>query len=183
MIQYNTPQSYGGKVLAYLMLKAVVISVIIALIAVAFISHGVSSNGGVAVIWEQKLPWLRILPYAIVALTIIFTYAYFKIFQYTIFKDHIVIRSGVILVNTKSLDFNKFQNIDSAFGPILAMFGLRKLVGFTSSPGQFQIESTANGVTTKRVPDLQFYIDKNSAQEFLALIQQGDVQKVQSVNQ
>lgn len=92
---------------------------------------------------------------------------------------------GIISRHEKNVNFNDLQSVDVVSGPLLLMFGLRKVKGYTSSPEQIVVVSPGrhrdrNTLTT---PDVDLILGKNIAQEFLELTRREDVQKVEVIAQ
>jgi len=172
MLQLNTTQKLSKKVLYYHLLNSAIFVVILVVVFLFFPKNQMQPS---------LVQALNFIVPVLVILIPLGNYLSWKFFSYTINEQNIIIQSGVIFRQNKSVNFNDLQNIDSAFGPVLGLFGLRKVQGFTSSPGQLIINHSKNGTTTQRVPDVNIILEKDLAQEFLDLARKGDIQKVQSV--
>jgi uncharacterized membrane protein YdbT with pleckstrin-like domain len=172
MIQLNTTQKLSKKVLNYYLLNSFVFIVILLIVFFILPKNQMQAS----LVW-----WLDIAVPFLIVFVLLNSYLSWKFFSYTITEQSITIQSGIIFRKNKSVNFNDLANIESAFGPVLAIFGLRKVQGFTSSPGQLIISHSKNGTTTTRVPDVNIILEKGIAQEFLDLARKGDIQKVQSV--
>lgn len=173
MIEINSPQKLSTRVLGYYLIKAILGSMVFS--AIIYIGIMTGSNTG------QLKPYAAFIPLVILALNLGYAILYWKIFTFTLFPDHMTIKSGVVFQNEKTVNFNDVQSSNAALGPLLAMFGLRIVKAFTSSPEQLIITSGKNGSSTRHVPDLQIIIEKESADQIIGIIKKGDVQKVQNV--
>lgn len=124
------------------------------------------------------------LPIAIILFLVYIPYAilYFLTFSYFIAEDAITINSGIIFKSSKITNYNNFQNVEVKTGPMLMVFGLANLQGFTSSPAQLVISSSGNGHTsTQAKPDVFIVLLKEDAQELAQMMRVGDVQRVKQV--
>lgn len=173
MIQVNIPQKLSLTTLIYMLFRHLITYVIIFLIAYflslspQFIQYKSLVIGGATFL---------------LVFSFLFTILYWKLFEYTIGDSYIKVHSGVIFRSEKNINFNDIQSANAVFGPLLAIFGLKEIRGFTSSPGQLIISSRGNsGIQTQHVPDIEIILDKQTAQELLEMMRKGDIQKVQSV--
>ena len=132
-------------------------------------------------IFQSFALFAPVIVVVIVALLFIYVFAWWKIFSYTVFNDHITIHSGVIFQETKTVNFNDIENVSSLSGPLIALFGLCTVRGFTSSPGQLVVTGSKNGTTTTYRPDISIILDTQTAAELIQLMQKSDVQKVENV--
>lgn len=174
MIQLNAPQKLTTSTLVYLLLRSLIIAVIIAAV-LYFVAESPSS--------VQNYKQLILLAAVVLPILIlIYEVLWWKLFEYTIGTDSVNIQSGVIFRSEKNIDFNKIQSINAVFGPLLALFGLRQVRGFTSSPEQLVVTSTGRGTQTQHIPDIQIILGKDDAEQFLQMVRKGDIQKVQTVN-
>lgn len=172
MITLNTPQKLSSAVLAYLLLKSFAGSVVIVAVGFIFVQ---------AAQYTQYQSLILIVVVALALVKLIYIAIWWKLFEYQIGEDYIAVKFGVIFRTDKSINFNDVQSINAAFGPLLALFGLRQVRGFTSSPEQLVITSTKSGAQTRHVPDIQILLDKQIAEELLVKIRKEDVQKVRMV--
>lgn len=171
MITFNVPQKLSSKVLSYSMTGAVIWAVIVTVAVTAV---------GLTIFREIRL-FAPMIVVVFFALLFVYVFAWWKIFSYTVFTDHITIHSGVIFQETKTVNFNDIENVSSLSGPLIALFGLRTLKGFTSSPGQLVVSGSKNGTTTTYRPDINIILDAQTAAELMQLMQKSDVQKVENV--
>ncbi len=174
MLNLDTAQKLSTTVLWY---KLITILPVLALVWVAVTLWGSFS---------PQFAFLKSSAFVTVAglillLTIggIYISIWWKIFTYKVFQDHIEITSGVVIRHSKTINFNDLQSMNVAFGPLLAIFGLRKVEGFTSSPRQIIITGDGDSTHTQHVPDVLLIVEKELAQEIATIAQAGDVQKVQ----
>ncbi len=175
MLNLNTPQKLSPNVLYY---KLVTVLPVLTIIWLAGTLWGIAS---------QQLTlqfYMYVMPVVLVFLLVVawlYLYLWWKIFTYAVFQDHVEITSGIIIRHTKAVNFNDLQSINVVFGPLLAMCGLRKVQGFTSSPQQLIVTGSNDSTTTRHVPDMQLVIEKELAEELARIARSGDVQKVQHV--
>jgi membrane protein YdbS with pleckstrin-like domain len=163
-INLGSIQKLGPKALWYKQVSSAITIIILALILLFFDR------------------WLELIPFILLVVIWVYNYFWWKKFEYTVFKDHIITKVGIIFQTEKSLNYNDFQSVEGKTGPLLNLFGLEQINGFTSSPQQIVISSTKNGTRTKHIPDLQILLEKDYAKQILTLIPKGDVQKVQNIN-
>lgn len=168
MIQLNSKQKLSVRVLAYTLIQYF-LGVCIALALLLSISKSKI----------QIEPWVNIIVLFLFVPIPLYYFLWWKFFSFTVSEQGVIIDSGVIFKENKMVNFNDLQNIKSSFGPILFIFGLRKVQGFTSSPGQLIITSVDRNTTTSYMPDVSIILEKDTAQEFLNLARRGDIQKVQ----
>ncbi len=176
MLNLNTPQKLSAKVLYY---KLIIVLPVLTLLWI-----GITRWGSVS----SQLSFLKSAPYLIpIVLVILLTlawlylYLWWKIFTYTISENHIELTSGILIRHSKVVNFNDLQSVNVVFGPILAIFGLRKIQGFTSSPQQLVVTGDNNSINTRHVPDILLIVEKELAEEIVRTARAGDVQKVQNV--
>lgn len=172
MIQLNTPQKLNSAALVYSILKSVFVAIFLLVIA-----YMISQS-------PQLVQYKSLILAAAVIVAVlnpIYAALWWKLFQYTVGEDYIIIQKGVIFRSEKNINFNDIQSINAVFGPLMALFGLRQVSGFTSSPEQLVITSDKGGTRTTHVPDIQILLDKQTAEELLQAVRKGDVQKVQAV--
>ncbi len=168
MIQKNTEQKLSGRVLGYLLAKSTVGSLIVSAVIVLF--------------FPEAKPYQYYIPVALLVISSVYTFFWWRLFSFTIQDDHVSIQSGLIIRQAKSVNYNDIQSIHAIFGPILALLGLRKVQGFTSSPGQLHIRSSRQGgANTEHRPDVEIILERAVAEEFVSLVGAGDVQKVRQV--
>lgn len=79
------------------------------------------------------------IPIALLVLIALYRILYYSTFSYTVNEGQISVTSGVLFSSTKTTDFRMVQDIQSKRGPVLMIFGLRSLQGFTSSPDQIKV--------------------------------------------
>jgi membrane protein YdbS with pleckstrin-like domain len=119
---------------------------------------------------------------ALIVLIIVYSFAYVATFSYQITGDSITINSGVLFKSSKIVNFNDLQNTNVKMGPLLSMFGLASLEGFTSNPTQLIISSDSRGHTqTTQNPDIKVLLLREDAIELATIMRKGDIQKVQAV--
>ncbi|MFA6341055.1 MAG: PH domain-containing protein [Candidatus Paceibacterota bacterium] len=145
-------------------------------------------NGKPTVIDLEGLNRLLVIygiPVLILLLFVLHDILYYLKYSFSVSDNSISVTSGVFVISTKIVDFKDIQNISSVRGPLLMLFGLSKLNGFTSSPGQLVVSTNSkNGTsTTSYRPDISIILNRNDAEqlrEFMA--KANDIQKVRVVS-
>ncbi len=123
------------------------------------------------------------IPFILLCIVVLYNILYFTMYSFVLDSDKISITSGVVFSSTKTIDFKAIQNVSTQRGPLLMMFGLETVQGFTSSPSQLVIQSNGNGgsSTTYR-PDISITRVSADAEELRNLIaQSAEVNKVRIV--
>ena len=69
----------------------------------------------------------------------ILIYLKFKFINFIVEDDKITINSGIIFKRSKSIPFDKIQNVENIKGILLRLFGISKVNIWTSSPEQIQV--------------------------------------------
>jgi len=146
MIQPNTQNKLPGSVLAYWVLKSAVLPIIIAVVLVFLSTHGPiqgTSNGQPTTIDVASFGPLIIfgIPIALFVLAALYWFLYYNMFSFTLTDQSISITSGILFSSTKTTDFRAVQDVATKRGPLLMIFGLGILQGFTSSPDQIRVSS------------------------------------------
>jgi membrane protein YdbS with pleckstrin-like domain len=167
MITRDIPLKLPASALVYEMIKSVIL---------------------VGVLFAFSLFFPQADPYRVMGglLLIIYCFAYnvvyWKLFSYQVSAAEVAISSGVLFRSSKSVAYNRLQNVDIKRGPLLMACGLAEIQGFTASPAQVIVSSSRNsGSTTTITPDIRLVIGAQDAQELSGLMQAGNVQKVQAV--
>lgn len=172
MITFNLENKLSTNVLIYYFLKSIISFGVLIVLGFYFIS---------------KFPDLTTKPivpviFGLFILSIIYRIFWWKMFSYSISEQSISITSGVLFVETKNVNFNDIQSVNSARGPLAAVLGLRWVKGFTSSPEQIIVTSSQNGGSrSTTLPDINLILEKEIAIELAGLINKGDIQKVQNI--
>lgn len=114
-------------------------------------------------------------------MSILYQVLYYSMFSFIVTNDRITVTSGILFTSDKSTLFQDVQTASVRRGPIMRMFGLGTLQGFTSSPDQVQIHSSGKGgsYTTYR-PDINMVLSVDDA-EILRTQISSTVDKVQMV--
>lgn len=167
MINKNVPLKLPPNALAYKLSQAVIISIILSI---------------VAKFYPETSSYYLLLGLGLLILSGIYTFAYVSLFSYVIGSDAITVNSGVLFRSEKIINYNDLQNVDVQRGPLLMLFGLSNLRGFTASPGQLMISSDDHGHTSTTVtPDVQILLTKQDGEELAQIMRAGHIQKVQQV--
>src|SRR3989344_389314 len=146
MIQKNVVLKLPFSVLTYRIIQAVIFSVVLAILTKFF---------------PQTSDYYILISVVWLVLSVGYTIAYLATFSYVIGDDAVTVNSGVFFKSNKITNYNNLQNIETKTGPVLMMFGLSHLRGFTSSPAQLVITSSGNGRTNTSVkPDVQITLNK-----------------------
>lgn len=198
MIQTNTQNKLPAKVLAYWLFNSAIIAVIIAIV-LGFISHAgtiqttVNNQPTTINVAQYGLLAVAGIPLIIFVLFALYQIFYYSTFSYLVNEGQISITSGILFSSTKTTDFRMIQDISSKRGPILMIFGLGNLQGFTSSPDQIRISGGGSfrlgnryggGSRTTYRPDINIVLPEADAEELRSQIaNSAEVQKVQVVSQ
>jgi len=122
------------------------------------------------------------LPLALLFLIVLYNILYYKMYSFVLDSDKISITSGVVFSSTKTVDFKTIQNISTKRGPILMLFGLKIVQGFTSSPGQLVVTGNRGQTSTTYRPDISIPLIADDAEQLRNLIAQAaEVDKVKIV--
>lgn len=172
MIIKNIPQKLNIAALYYMLTINSIVLIIIAIVAGIFLQMYAP--------WINTLGAVAVVIFIVALPTFLYTFFYWKLFEYVISDDAIMIKSGVIVRGEKSVNFNDIQNAQASYGPITALLGIKKLKAFTASPSQISVVSNGQGGTTTTVtPDVNIILLKAEAEELLKIMRHGDIQKVQ----
>jgi len=193
MIQYNNvPNKLPRNFVTYKTVISAVSVIILAVILYLFLGNGPTNalvNGKPTVVdIEGALKFLIIfgIPLFLFILMYLYNILYYKTFSFSLTEDFISITSGIIYVSTKTIDFKDVQNISSRRGPMLMIFGLSMLNGFTASPGQLVVTTSSYGRSTSYKPDISIVLNQNDSEElrkFITKEETNDIQKVEVVSQ
>ena len=146
MIQPNVQNKLPGSVLIYWLFKAAILPIVLAIVLVFLSTLGPiqeTSNGQPTTINIASFGPLIIfgIPLALFVLGALYWALYYSMFSFTITDQSVSITSGILFSQTKTTDFRAVQDIATKRGPLLMIFGLGVLQGFTSSPDQIRVSS------------------------------------------
>ena len=96
----------------------------------------------------------------------ILSYLEYMNYSVVIGTDNVTINSGIIIKQSKTLNFSSIQTVDVINNPWLAMFGVKLIRLWSSSPQQLNIKSG----TSQNYPEAVFYLTGPDAAEFKALL-------------
>jgi len=181
MIQHNNVQNrLPDNFIIYKTISTLIGSIIIFGILFLLFGHGPINgtvNGKPSVIDLEGINKILVIygiPIFLFLSGLIYNVFYYKTFSYTLSDEAISITSGIIFVSTKSIDFHDIQNISSSFGPVLNLFGLGILSGFTSSPGQIIVSGNSKSTTTSYRPDIHIILNKEDVEELRMFMSKAD---------
>jgi uncharacterized membrane protein YdbT with pleckstrin-like domain len=101
----------------------------------------------------------------------VFQMLYWSLFRFTMREHSVSVRSGIIFTQEKEVQYDEMQSTTIKRGPLLALFGLGHVVGYTSSPQQLVVASTGRGGTrTTHRPDVSLYLLQADAQQLHAQV-------------
>ncbi len=83
-------------------------------------------------------------------IVVVFTVLSYNLFSYAVTGANVVINSGVILRESKTIDFDKMQNVNVVRDPLLMVFGLSRIEIWTASPAQMNFSSVSVGPNGQR---------------------------------
>lgn len=178
MIQPNAQNKLSTSVLMYWLFKALILPVILGIILVFFSMQGniqATVNGQPTTINGASLSPLVVfgIPFAIFILAALYWILYYSMFSFTITDQSVSITSGVLFSSTKTTDFRAVQDVATKRGPLLMIFGLGILQGFTSSPDQIRVSSGSfklggalgNSARTTYHPDILIPLPSSDAEQ------------------
>jgi hypothetical protein len=120
---------------------------------------------------------------AVFVFNYIMFYLGWLLYEYTITDASIIVRSGVIYRTNKSVNFNDLESAQANYGPVSLLFGVKKVVAYSSSPAQVSSYTDKNGTHTTVTPDVSIILVKEDAEELVKLMRVGDIQKVHVIAQ
>lgn len=85
---------------------------------------------------------------------------------FIISEKQITVNSGILIKRSKSISFDKVQNVASESGVLARMFGLVKISIWTASPSQIEIK----GGQTENRPDQVLYLENKDGEYVKNLI-------------
>ena len=116
MVPTGIQNKLPGNVLGYLMFSRVIVAIIF--IAIGFGVMFLDIITGTITI----IPALVIMLIGVAVL--LWSIFWYVTFSFTVTDQNITINSGVLFRRSRTIDFNKIQNINNTRGPVQAMFGL-----------------------------------------------------------
>ena len=153
MIELNKLNKIPGKVKWYFLVKLIVITLVPSLVP-SLVLVLVSKDFGRAMfmffLFFVDLP------------IFIYLAIYYSILTFIVENDRITINSGVIFKRSKSIPFDKVQNVENVGGPLIRLFNLSKVNIWTSSPEQIQVHKKE----TEHEPDGRLELDSSDAEWF-----------------
>lgn len=159
MININTENKLPEKLRWYYLTE---LALVIFLLSFVFMATGIK-------IWTSFF-WLSIFVGLPVYLYLLVSYGAIK---FVVDENKITINSGILLKRSKSIAFNKVQNIENVKGLLRQQFGLSTVKIWTSSPSQIKIrkaesENRPDGTLTLENSDADwlknYILDKQSKQ-------------------
>ena len=126
MINLNTESKLPGKLKLYYLVKLVLI---VLLLSLPFMLMG-------SKVWA---PFFWMIAIFIGLPIYLFLLIDFSAFKFTVDENKITINSGVLVKRSKSIAFNKVQNIENVKGILRQMFGLSTVRIWTSSVSQISV--------------------------------------------
>jgi uncharacterized membrane protein YdbT with pleckstrin-like domain len=191
MITPNVSTKLPGSALSYKLTGSLILTIIFIIIAFFLMSlgsvQGTSTVGGAT----SATTFSTIVP-AIILIVIgllfpIYSFLWYTTFSYIVADQLITLNSGVIFKQSKTIAFNKIQNVNNVRGPMQMMFGLTEVDIWTASPDQMTI-TTVNygnnqqGVKMQPKPEGKLYLLKQDADDLNTYIsQKSTVQNVKIV--
>ena len=183
MIQPNTQNKLHGSVLVYWLFKAAILPIILAIVLVFLSTLGPiqgTSNGQSTTINVASFGPLIIfgIPFVLFILGALYWSLYYSMFSFTITDQSVSITSGILFSQTKTTDFRAVQDVATKRGPLLMIFGLGVLQGFTSSPDQIRVTSGSfrlggalgNSARTTYHPDISIPLPASDAEQLRSQI-------------
>lgn len=127
MIELNTPNKLPPKVKWYNLTK------IILLILVASFPFLLINKGA----WF--LGFFLFFVFFVGLPAFVYFLLCYKFLTFIVENDRITINSGIIIKRSKSIPFDKIQNVDNVRGILARLFGISEVNIWTSSPEQIQV--------------------------------------------
>lgn len=183
MIQSNSQNKLPGSVLVYWLFKALIIPVILAIVLVFLSMLGPiqgTSNGQPTTINVASFgPFVIFgIPLLLFILGALYWLLYYSMFSFMLTDQSVSITSGILFSQTKTTDFRAVQDVSTKRGPLLMIFGLSILQGFTSSPDQIRVSSGSfrlggafgNNARTTYRPDISIPLPSSVAEQLRSQI-------------
>ena len=170
MIQTGIQTRLSSKVIWYRLVGAIIFVVILAILLKFIAGMGsihATINGAPTTINTGSMgPFITIgIPLALFVLIVLYNILYYNMYSFVLDSDKISVTSGVVFSSTKTVDFKTIQNISSQRGPLLMLFGLEILQGFTSSPGQLVITGNRGQSNASYRPDISIPLISDDAEQ------------------
>lgn len=147
MIELGKPNKIPGKVKWYILTYILLLLFIPSLFFSVFSkSFGISLFSFLAVF--AGLPMF------------LYLLIYYSRLTFIVENDRITINSGIIIKRSKSIPFDKVQNVENVGGLLLRMFGLSRVNIWTSSPEQIQVHKKE----TTHKPDGRLELNTSDAE-------------------
>jgi membrane protein YdbS with pleckstrin-like domain len=187
----------SASVLMYWLFKALILPVILGAILFFLSTQNhiqATVNGQPTIIDGSVFSPLIVfgIPAALFILAALYWILYYNMFSFVVTEGSISITSGVLFSSTKTTDFRAVQDVATKRGPLLMIFGLGILQGFTSSPDQIRVSGGSfrlgggafgNNARTTYNPDISIPLPAVDAEQLRSQIAtSAEVQKVQVVS-
>jgi len=109
--------------------------------------------------WLSALVFLIIIIGLPIYIVLLVDYAFFK---FIVDENKITVNSGMIIKHSKTIPFDRIQNIESVRGLLSQLFGLAKIKIWTASPSQIEIkkgvsENKPEGVFILKTLDTEWF--------------------------
>ncbi len=118
--------------------------------------------------------WLRNFLLLLVSLGLLgyaFIVLVYNHWSYIVTGNNIIVKDGIIFRKSKTINFKAIQNVTQKQGPLMLIFGIKRLEIWTAS--QSQLKTSSNNMTASsdasvilnkiEADELQSYIIKNNA--------------------
>ena len=191
MIALSTFNKLPRSALGYLLVVRIIVGAILILIGIMLLSAGTiqgtkTINGVIS-----STSFSATIPALILILLGVFLPCYsifwYLTFSFMVSEQGITINSGVLFRSSRTIDFNKVQNVDNTRGPLQMMFGLTGVNIWTASQDQLRFSTvTIGGIPRTRAsarPDGKLYLsgqDADYLKDYIA--KKSSVQNVQMVS-
>ncbi|MFZ3074258.1 MAG: PH domain-containing protein [Minisyncoccales bacterium] len=148
MINLNTKEKMPGKIKAYYFVKLILF---IFLFSLVFMPLG--SKVWTSVFWLMAI-FIGLPIYLILLVD-------YSAFNFILEEGKITLNSGVIVKRSKTIAFDKVQNVESVSGILRRMFGLSTVEVWTSSASQINVhkaesENAPDGRLTLQTPNAEW---------------------------
>ncbi len=190
MITRNITHKLPRKALWYLLVYRSIVAVIFVGFGVILLVSGtivgtVTVNGVTSPSsFSPVIPALALIVIGLIGP--IYSILWYFLFSYIVSDQNITINSGILFRQSRSIDFNKIQDVTNIRGPLQMMFGLTTINLWTASQDQISFNTvTVGGVPRTQAvpkPDGQLVLLAEDADELRTLaMSRGNIQNVRVV--
>ncbi len=192
MITPNVQTKLPASALTYKLTGSLIVTIIFIIIAFFLMSlgsvQGTSTVGGVTspTTFSMVIPGIVLIILGL--LFPLYAFLSYTMFSYIVGDQMITINSGILFRQSKTINFDKVQNIDNSRGPLQMLFGLTQVNIWTASQGQMSVSTIHFGTNNNQQVQMQpkpegmLFLTQQDADELKGYVsQKGAVQNVKVV--